>query len=179
MTFKAIFLAPFFLIAASGQTAMDFEKKYGTQTYHEIRPKILMSAKFASDGEVCRVSFQPNNFSRKTRTVFSGESGLDVVQLKEAIEEVVPKEWRSGQIKPPPLGFEISGSAYWGRWQTEYITIEMTGSSHGGSDINFCEVFGTKPSDLARQKFPFCTMSGTLGLLEIIWNKRGCGKPSP
>jgi hypothetical protein len=166
----------FSVVSISGQTAVDFENKFGTQTYYEIRPKILMSAKFDNNGEVCQVTFQPNKYSKKTNTIFSGGNGLDLIQLKEAFEEVVPKEWRSGQIKPPPLGFDISGTMFWGDWKTESIWIELNGTLNGGADMNFCDLLGTEKKDLQKGKYSFCTMSGTLDVLTINWIKRDCHK---
>lgn len=159
-----------------GQTASDFEKKFGSQTYYEIRPKILMSAKFDNSGKVCQVAFQPSNYSKKYKTIFSGEEGLDLVQLKEAFEEVVPKEWRSGQIKPPSAGYLFSGSMFWGDWKTENLQIEANGTAASGEDINFCELFGTQKEEIQNKKIIFCSTFGRLEVLTINWVKRECPK---
>lgn len=177
----AALISLFSIIATHGQTASDFEKKYDSQTYYKIRPKILMSAKFSAGGEVCRVTFQPNNFLNKTNTVILGEKGLDILQLKESFEDVVPKEWRSGQIKPPsPLsGFNISsskfsGNTFSGNWKTKNIEINMSGSLISRANLDFCELFGTKKENFKKQEIFFCTLSGTLEVLTINWVKRDC-----
>lgn len=111
MKFKVIFVGLFLVFIAGysfGQTSADFEKKYGSGTYYEIRPTVLMSAEFDKNGQVCSVSFQPNRISKRENTTYFGVDTLDAEILKEIFDELVAPATREGKFES--MGFIMSGS---------------------------------------------------------------------
>ncbi|MEO6393813.1 MAG: hypothetical protein ABIP75_18315, partial [Pyrinomonadaceae bacterium] len=59
----ALFLALFVLIPfnAFGQTASDFETKYGAQKYYPVRPFSLIRPQYDVRGQMCRAEILPNH----------------------------------------------------------------------------------------------------------------------
>lgn len=177
MSFKIIFAALFWVFAAGaaagysfGQTANDFEKKYGSEKYYEIRPKILMSAKFDKNGQVCRVYFQPNRISHQTSTHHLGLYTLDLIELEEAFKEIVPAADRNGEIKSN--GFTTSGGMFFGSFDYENIGVGLKGiwkMNEKERQRDLCFIQGE--SD---KKSLFCSPFGTPEIVTVVWNKRTC-----
>lgn len=135
-----------------------------------------MAAEFNKNGQVCRVSFQPNRISEKTKTTYLGENYLDLVQLKEAFDEVVPIQQREGKLKTNPYAFD--GSVFWGTLSYKNLNIDINGTTTKGNDIDFCKLFGNGINDIqkADNLFDFCSSSGSLEFVTITWLKRDCNK---
>jgi hypothetical protein len=163
-----------FAVSVFGQTANDFEGKYGSRTFYEIRPKILMSTEFDKNGQVCRVTFQPNRISEKTKTTYLGETSLELTQLKESFDEIVPLEQRKGKLKTNG-GYNISGGMFWGTLNYENVSIDVDGTLQG-NDMDFCKLFGNKIKDDNKLNTFFCSMSGSLEVVIINWTERDCNK---
>jgi len=47
-----------------GQTSADLNKNYPPMTAYEVRPGILMTAEFAADGQVCKMTLEPRRTSK-------------------------------------------------------------------------------------------------------------------
>jgi hypothetical protein len=175
MKFKIIFavlFSGFILNHSFGQTANDFKNKYGSETYYEIRPKILMSAEFDKNGQVCRVSFQPNHISKKTGTNYLGQNVLDLFELEEAFAEIVPLEQRKGEIKSD--GFIASFGMFIGSFDYETIGVGLKGSLRSGEKsrrLNLCGISG----ESGKQSL-FCSPFGTPEIVTVVWTKRTCAE---
>lgn len=176
---KMLVLSLITLISSSftfGQTANEFEKKFISKTYYEVRPKISIAAEFNKNGKVCRVSFQPNRISEKTKTTYLGENYLDLAQLKEAFDEVVPIQQREGKLKTNP--YEFDGNIFWGILTYKNLLIEINGTTSKGNEINFCNLFGNGIKNIEKPDnyFDFCSSSGSLEFVTVTWLKRDCSK---
>jgi hypothetical protein len=168
LLFLSLFLVS--IVSICGQTADEFKKKYGSEVYYEIRPKILMSAQFDKSGQVCRVSFQPNRLSKKTNTNFLGQDVLDLFDLEEAFEEIVPDDQRNREIQSN--GFHSSGSMFFGSFEYENIRVGLSGSWRIGEKsrrVDFCKL-----TEEESKKSPFCSPFGTPEIVTVAWTKRTC-----
>ena len=174
--FLLIFISVPFVASVLGQTSADFEKKYGSKTYFEIRPHVLMSAEFDKNGQVCRVSLQPNRISKKTNTTYLGQNSLDLTELKEAFDELVPAEQRRGELDTNG-GFMFSGGMYWGTLDYENISVGVKGvwrTTEAVRQIDFCQVFGKEINDTNKPKNFFCSTTGSLEVVTVVWTERTC-----
>lgn len=172
--FAAVSLVGILCCTAMGQTQNDFNKKYMRRQFYEIRPKILMSAVFDKSGQVCRVLFQVNSVSERTKTAYLGQDGLDLEEVKEAFDEIVPTELRQGKLDSHG-GFMLSGGMFWGTLDYENISIGVKGAWQGSkprSEMDFCKVFGNALG--ADEKLSFCKMYGSLNVVSVHWTKRDC-----
>jgi hypothetical protein len=171
-----LFIFVLFNVSAVGQTASDFENKYGSQKYYEIRPKILMSAEYSENGQVCRVRFQPNRISEKTNTIFLGQDSLDSEQLKEAFDEIFPMEQRQGQLTSKS-GSMISGGMFWGTLDYENIGVGLKGSlqlnSKNRKQIDACSIFGKDKQNDSNLN-GICSIYGSLEIVTVHWTNRVC-----
>ena len=46
------------VVAALGQTSSDLSAKYPQVTAYKVRPDVLMTARFAADGQVCEMTVE-------------------------------------------------------------------------------------------------------------------------
>lgn len=110
-------------LAVFSQTRNDFKAKYSQREFFEVRPEILMSAEYNSTGEVCSVRFQPNHYSEKEKSVFVGNSTLNLHDFMELFDELVPAETRKG--KGESLGFVMSGNMIFGGFALANVRINV------------------------------------------------------
>lgn len=94
---RCFFIVLLIAIPALAQTANDFEKRYGSPTKeYELRPGIVLMAKYADDGEVCTAYVERRHIS---------ESGFDLrLDLPEELitelsDELVPVASRGNTTK--------------------------------------------------------------------------------
>ncbi|HEY0050722.1 MAG TPA: hypothetical protein VGB68_15620, partial [Pyrinomonadaceae bacterium] len=124
MKSKIIFAVLFLVFATGysfGQTAGDFEKKYGSAKYYEIRPYILVSPTFDKNGQLCRAEIIPSRHTlikdknagtdfvevpiRFSVTIYASSDTerlfpvtiLDSAILREVFDELVPIKTRKGK----------------------------------------------------------------------------------
>ena len=75
-------------LTAAAQTSADLEKKYGPPaTFYEVRPGVLLAAKYSEDGQACEMVVERR---RKADSGVTPESTLTDELVKELIDELVP-----------------------------------------------------------------------------------------
>src|SRR5580765_8652768 len=129
-------LVGFFLVAVSvfGQSANDLTAKYPVVTAYEVRPGILMTAKYAQDGQVCEMGLETRHQTPKKIDL---GSSIPRELVKQLIDELVPVAQRG---KPTNQFTEkwgyttnISGSLAISEADFENVSIEIDGNISNSS----------------------------------------------
>ena len=86
------------VVSAFGQTRAEIEAKFGEPVNaYTVSEKIWMSPEYASDGQVCRMTFYPRQFS-STTNFLTNELPFD--EFRSVIDAVVPVVLRGTQKEP-------------------------------------------------------------------------------
>jgi hypothetical protein len=194
MKSKVIFAVLFLVFAANysfGQTANDFEKKYGSAKYYEIRPYILVSPAFDKNGQLCRAKIIPSMqtllksknidsadfievpVSFSTVTYHSADKErlfpiaiFDSSILKEVFDELVPIKTRKGKAissTAPVLG----GAVYAVQLEFENITVHTNVVPQENAKID-ARGFGENLDLFFNPPF------GQISSARIVWTGRKC-----
>lgn len=130
-----------FAVSIFGQTASDFENKYGSQKYYEIRPYTLVSPKFDKNGQICSAEIRPTSDTLiktdpgvvdifQTEIIYHSNDTkhlfpifvLDSKHLREIFDELAPPETRRG--KPTSsIDFSGFGASYAVKLKFENVSI--------------------------------------------------------
>lgn len=163
----------FLAVSAWGQTAADLAAKYPSVSAYEVRPGILMTAKYAADGRICELVLEPRHYQAgdgvDLEVVFPSE--LE----KQVIDELVPPVERGEPIhrwskKEPkdswldPDSYMAGGVSYYKR-SYENVSIEQ----HGYYRCHDNQT--TKKTDGKLD----CSEGGD-EVVVIRWTKRTCSK---
>jgi hypothetical protein len=166
-----LFALAFLAVSAWGQTAADLAAKYAAVSAYEVRPGILMTAKYAADGRICEMVLEPRHYQ-------SGD-GVDLEVVfpakleKEVIDELVPLAERGEPIhrwskKEPkdswldPDSYMAGGMSYYKR-SYENVSIEQHGYYRCHDDQNSKKTDGKLD----------CSEGGD-EVVVIRWTKRSC-----
>lgn len=131
MSFKqysALCLMAIFCAAAHGQTAADISNKYPVVNAYEVRPGILMTAKYAEDGQVCEMTLEKRH-KTPDKTDFGSTIPREVI--KQLIDELAPASERGRPAKRYLRGESestISGNIEITESEYENISIQILGS---------------------------------------------------
>ena len=77
-------------VSAWGQTAGDLAAKYRSVSAYEVRPGVLMTAKYAEDGQVCEIALQ----RRYSPDQSDADSTIPPKLEAELIDELAPEAER-------------------------------------------------------------------------------------
>ena len=136
-------------VIATGQTSADLSVKYRQVTSYELRPDVLMTPKFAADGQVCQMVLEKR---QKTDAGIVFGAAFSGAEIKELVDELVPGAER-GRDLTTILNTTIDGG---------FITAEYT------YDNVLIRVYGvTRPEP------------GGDRVVVITWRKRTCGTAQP
>jgi hypothetical protein len=130
-----LFALALLAVSVWGQTAADLAAKYPSVSAYEVRPGILMTAKYAADGRICELVLEPRHYQ-------AGD-GIDLDAVlparleKEVIDELAPPSERGDPIhrwskKEPkdswldPDSYMAGGVSYFKR-SYENVSIEQHG----------------------------------------------------
>jgi hypothetical protein len=122
------FLVGQIISCADGQTSSDLRAKYPELRAYEIRPGILMSAEYAVDGQVCRLTLEKHHATSKgvdLDSVFSPEL------TEQLLDEVVPADERGKRLDAfGKWGYEstVSGDLVVKEAKYENVSIEIGGT---------------------------------------------------
>jgi hypothetical protein len=111
--------------AVAAQSMSDIKKKFALREFYEVRPEILMSANYNDRGEVCSLFFQPNHYSEKEKTVFVGNSSLNLYDFLAIVNEFAPVETRRGD--GISMGLTIQGGMASGGFAFDNVRIGTKG----------------------------------------------------
>ena len=91
----AIVMIVFNVVSAFGQTRTEIEAKLGQPVNaYQVSERIWMSPEYASDGQVCRMTFYPRRFS-STTTYLINELPFD--EFRSVIDAIVPVAIRGSE----------------------------------------------------------------------------------
>jgi hypothetical protein len=134
-------------VAALGQTSADLGSKYSHVTAYKVRPDVLMTARFAADGQVCEMTIEKRE---TTDTAIRFGDSFSVKEVQGLIDDLVPQNER-GRDLTRALNEDIDG---------DFITTKFT-----YENVLF-RVYGIiRPKDAAGDK-----------VIIITWPKRPCGE---
>ncbi len=135
-------------VAALGQTSADLDAKYSHVTAYKVRPDVLMTARFAADGQVCDMTLEKRQRT-DTRIVF-GDSSFSDTEARSLMDDLVPENER-GRNLTRALNEAVDG---------DFITTNFT-----YENVLF-RVYGIlRPKDAAGDK-----------VIIITWPKRPCAE---
>src|SRR5690349_7377450 len=94
----AIVMTVFGVGSAFGQSRAEIDAKFGQPVNaYKVSERIWMSPDYASDGQVCRMTFYPRRFS-STTTYLITELSFD--EFMSVIDAIVPVATRGAQKEP-------------------------------------------------------------------------------
>jgi hypothetical protein len=140
-----------FAASAWGQTAADISAKYPVVNAYEVRPGILMTTKYAGNGQVCEMVLE-----KRHKTVEKTDFGSTIPHelVRQLLDELVPTVDRGKTTKRYLRGDSestISGNVEITESEYENVSIEILGSLSPGA-------------------------SGDM-VVTIHWKKRTCAAP--
>jgi len=135
MSIKSLWLLCLTVVCSAwGQTASDLASKYSAVTAYEVRPGILMTARYAQDGQVCEMTLEKRH---QTPGKVDLDSTIPHELVKELVEELVPVSERGKPANQftKKWGYitSIFGSLAVSEAQFENVSIEIDGSVSGSS----------------------------------------------
>jgi hypothetical protein len=80
---------------ALGQSAADFDAKYRRVTSYEVRPGVVMTPKYAPDGQVCEMVLEKR---QKTETGIVFGFSFSEKEVKELVDALVPDSERGKNL---------------------------------------------------------------------------------
>jgi len=109
---------------AAAQNQRQLEQKYPKLNAYVVRPNILLTARYATDGQVCEMVLETRRWTGEGQIVVM--SALSEEETIRVVEEVVPESDRGRKLKTP-LGSAVSGGSRTTRYTYENITIDFVG----------------------------------------------------
>jgi hypothetical protein len=135
------------VVAALGQTSSDLSAKYPHVTAYKVRPDVLMTARFAADGQVCDMTLEKRQ--RTDTGIVFGDSFSDT-EVRSLMDDLVPENER-GRNLTRALNEDVDG---------DFITTNFT-----YENVLF-RVYGIlRPKDGPGDK-----------VINITWPKRPCAE---
>lgn len=108
---------------AWGQTSADLNAKYRQVTSYELRPGIVMTPKYAADGQVCEM-----NLERRQKTATGVTFGVSISEkeVKELVDELVPESKR-GRNLTKLLNISVDGGFVTTEYTYENVLVRVYG----------------------------------------------------
>jgi hypothetical protein len=131
MSFKqysVLSLIAIFCAVAQGQTAADISSKYPVVNAYDVRPGILLTAKYAEDGQVCEMTLEKRH---KTPDKTDFGSTIPHGVIRQLIDELAPASERGKPAKRYLRGDSestISGTIETTESEYENISIQILGN---------------------------------------------------
>ena len=112
---------------APAQSQHKLEQQYPKVNAYAVRPNLLLTAQYASDGEVCEMVLEPRRWTEEKIVLVSTLSEDETIPV---VEEVVPESERGKKLKSP-LGVlsAVAGGSITTTHTYENITIDFVGST--------------------------------------------------
>ena len=133
------------------QSLDDLAAKYKKVTVYQVRPGVLMTARFAGDGRVCEMVLRKDHYPSENKADLTYT--ISKKDRDELIDELVPVVDRGAPIKGGASGF-ISGNVSQTKLSYENVSIDEVGGFVGAC------------------------VPGT-ALIVVRWRNRGCTFANP
>ncbi|HYX28286.1 MAG TPA: hypothetical protein VE863_06945 [Pyrinomonadaceae bacterium] len=147
-----ILIASFTLLwcsaGARAQTSVDLDKKYHPITAYEVRPGIFMTAEYATDGQVCRMTLEPR---RTSKDAINLDVLVDDDLVDAFVDEIAPPGTRGKPGKYDGLTLMLGQPAITIK-DYEYVTIRRYGNVRNIRGKQYLEPW----------------------VVTLTWNKRTC-----
>lgn len=166
MLFKLRVWLPFTLCLmltafAFGQTPGELAAKYPVVSAYEVRPGILMTARYAADGQVCQMVLETRHYHRADEIDLG--STIPTKLEDRLIDELVPENERGKPTKSRWLNGDVGGGVTYTKRDFENVSIEVHGSYS-------CREKKSSKGQLS------CDTGGD-EVVVIHWKKRTCATP--
>jgi hypothetical protein len=110
-------------IAALGQTSDDLDGKYRHVTAYQVRPDVLMTARFAADGEVCEMALEKR---KTTDTSIRFGDSFSEKEVQGLMDDLVPQNER-GRDLTRALNEDIDGDFITTKFTYENVLFRVYG----------------------------------------------------
>jgi hypothetical protein len=179
----AIVMTVFSVVSAFGQTRVEIEAKFGQPVKaYSVSKSIWMSPEYASNGQVCRMTFYPRRFSSTTHYLINE---LPFNEFGSVIDVIVPVALRGAQKEPFRNGmWDGGGGVRWTNFTYEKVTISYVASfriiNKGDTgefvNLDLPDDQISKPEEKRKQiKEDYSLYSGsTAEIVTVHWNNRKC-----
>jgi len=170
-------------ISAFGQTRTEMEAKFGQPVKaYAVSEHVWMSPDYASDGQVCRMTFYPRRFSSNIHYL---TSQLPFNEFMTVIDAIVPVGIRGAQREPFENGYwTASAGGSWVNFVYERVTIRYIASlptinaPGPGEPVNLDlpeEDASKRPEKPKPKKHDFSRYKdSTVEIVTVGWNDRKC-----
>ena len=135
-------------VAALGQTSADLSAKYPNIAYR-IRPHVLMTARFAADGQVCEMTLEKG---QRTDASIPYDDSFSNEEVHSLMDDLVPERQRGRDLTGRFQGI-IEGLSYTNVYTYENVLVHVYGN----------RAFGLGDDRLAGNK-----------VIVITWRTRTC-----
>ena len=147
-----------FLMAAApaqAQTSADLAPKYPAVSAYQVRPDVLMTAKYAEDGQVCEMILEKRHYDAPQRIDLG--SAMPAALVGQLIDELAPAAQRGDPTSRWLTNSYVAGGVTYSERDYENLVIAQYGSYS-------CKASG-QPCD------------GGDEIIVIRWKKRECAGP--
>jgi hypothetical protein len=159
------------LIAASawGQTASELAAKYPPVSAYEIRPGVLLTARYSGDGQVCEMVLEARHYRSPEKVDLNSDIAPKL--QKQLVDELVPAS-EKGEPKGRWLDRDsyMAGGVSYTKHSYENVTIE----EHGHYS---CKDTAVDQEKAASQAPSSMSCDGGNEVVVIRWTKRVCAGP--
>lgn len=171
--------------SAFGQTAADFELKYGKPTpAYSVSKHIWMSPEYAVDRQVCQISLYPKSTALNSNLPFRH---IPFEELKGALNQLAPPH-TLGTKKEPFSITATGGGTAWTSYRYEKVTFTFTFSFRvEASSVKEWKTYDfpasepppdrKQPTNVAASEDDFSpNRASKIEVVTIKWNDRICGE---
>lgn len=134
----ALCVTIFAAVAVLGQTSDELAAKYPVVSAYQVRPGILMTAKYADDGQVCEMTIEKRHYSARREVDLS--SNIPSKLIDQLTDDLVPETER-GPATSRYLSDDsyVAGGVSYIKRDFEKVSIEIHGSTsescNGGDEV--------------------------------------------
>jgi len=133
------------VVSAFGQSSADLSAKFPHVTAYKVRPDVLMTARFAADGQVCEMTLEKRQTTDNS-IVLGGT--FSAKEMQPLLDDLVPEEGR-GRNLTRPLNETVDGSFITTEYVYENVQVRVYGL--------------TRPTSAAGNR-----------VVVVTWPKRSC-----
>ncbi|MGO9862202.1 MAG: hypothetical protein ACLPLR_01215 [Terriglobales bacterium] len=106
-----------------GQTSADLNAKYRQITSYELRPDIVVTPKYATDGQVCEMAIERR---QRTETGIVFAAPFSEHEVRQFMDELVPEAER-GRNLTKTLNTRVDGGFITTEYTYENVVVRMYG----------------------------------------------------
>jgi hypothetical protein len=116
-------------VAALGQTSADLSAKYSNVIVYRVRPHVLMTARFASDGQVCEMTLEKG---QRTDTSIPYDDSFSNEEMHSLMDDLAPEGQRGRDLTGRFQG-TIEGLVYTTVYTYENVLVHVYGTRQLGA----------------------------------------------